>query len=92
MKNRVKCTVPKPQEHDGRHSYYDTQNPNYRTVMMQMGYKFLPLRVIGLEKIQVVVPLVPDHLHKQRKLTAQLISYCFFLYIVKARSSANALQ
>jgi hypothetical protein len=56
---------------------------------MQKGYKFLPLCVISLEEIEVVVPLVPDHLHKQRKLTVQLISYS---YLIKARSSANALQ
>jgi hypothetical protein len=44
---------------------------------MQKVHKFLPFRVIGLEKIEVMVPLVTDHLHKQRKLTIQLISNSF---------------
>jgi hypothetical protein len=40
-------------------------------------HKFLPFRVIGLEKIEVVVPLVTDHLRKQGILTVQLISNSF---------------
>jgi hypothetical protein len=51
---------------------------NYITVSrMQKVHKFLPFRVIGLEKIEVVVPLVTDHLRKQGILTVQLISNSF---------------